>query len=736
MNCLEGCTGEYSQQGSAGPSSSSPPPLPQLSIASRPSTTDYLLLLLPLLFPFLILFWGWKQKWTRRKRCEAATLTRQRAGSSSRRTTEDGALLCDVLIMGTGVEAMSTAHYLVTTNFSGTIVVLEPDTKDMYNSTILPEAYLRNSVLALPLMKYLLLDIPHPTVDNPARTVRDNWKKDKRSSWWHPLAIVGTPLTRDSKQSVTLFQRIKIYLSLHAPQYVSKFCQQRKYWYAASRARQRSEWSQVRWRTSLEWLPEPHRSVIVALTAAMLGVDGERVSTYDVVSRAERDETDSSEDRLTSTLSLQEAWLDPWRRFLESRGVEFRRSTSVTALQLRQRHPNKIRRVYASTQGENGKSLEYVFRPKNVVCALHLVDTVRLLDKVAYNDVAQLRELCTLQWHERMSLHLYWKHPVCTPISLYEVVLLDTPWKLTLYPQSLPRDLYNEGDDNKNLSSVWLVSLNDPETCGRTVKRKWPLCTVDEIQREVVLQIQHSWISLHLRPSDPSHPLYDGVRIQLQQSFQQCHRHLSPWEPRRLGEEEEEEEDETKKKKKTVIEQEVSLSENKSTSDVGTTVDTSTSSSSSSSSLPLPIHEKLRMRTASPTMSPNIHTLKFRPTIVPSSPHANLYLVGDYTHGANSVNTLEMLVSNGLEAAEAIIQYDSDKRLRTTTDRHPVEWDTSLSRPSQYYFDFCRCIDDGCFRLGLPNIIDTCGGVPSFFKVYHSCAAILFALFLFCLFYF
>lgn len=180
-----------------------------------------------------------------------------------------------------------------------------------------------------------------------------------------------------------------------------------------------------------------------------------------------------------------EVWIDPWRTYLESLGVDYRLGAEVTAI-----HCQDGQIVGASIrEGEE----QYIVQGDYYICALPVEVTAKLMSEEiieADKTLAGLQELGqSVDW--MTGIQFYLRRDV--RIAEGHVIYMDSPWALTSICQQQfwhDYDLATFGDGE--VRGILSVDVSDWHTPGIVFGKPAMACTKEEIHIEVWEQLKKS----------------------------------------------------------------------------------------------------------------------------------------------------------------------------------------------------------------------------------------------------
>ena len=179
-----------------------------------------------------------------------------------------------------------------------------------------------------------------------------------------------------------------------------------------------------------------------------------------------------------------DVWIDPWRRYLESRGVVYRTNSKAVAASF---DGQRIRSVTVA-QGGSRVTIDGDY----FVFALPVEDVIDLITPEMIRVEPSLGALFTLdditEWMNGIQIYL----TEDVPFARGHSILVDTPWALTSisqaqFWQSISLSGYGDGTV-KGILSVDISEWNEPGLFGKAARD----CTPEEIKREVWEQLKRS----------------------------------------------------------------------------------------------------------------------------------------------------------------------------------------------------------------------------------------------------
>ena len=179
-----------------------------------------------------------------------------------------------------------------------------------------------------------------------------------------------------------------------------------------------------------------------------------------------------------------DAWIDPWRRYLESQGVVYHNDSKAVAVSF---DGQRIRSATVERGGTRATVDGDYF-----VFALPVEDVIDLITPEMVKTDPALGSLFTLdditEWMN--GIQIYLKEDV--PFTRGHNILIDTPWALTSISQAQfwnPLSLSDYGDGTvKGILSVDISEWSEPGLFGKAARD----CTPEEIKTEVWEQLKKS----------------------------------------------------------------------------------------------------------------------------------------------------------------------------------------------------------------------------------------------------
>ena len=173
-----------------------------------------------------------------------------------------------------------------------------------------------------------------------------------------------------------------------------------------------------------------------------------------------------------------EAWIEPWIRALEARGVELRPGTPVRRLESNGRRVTGL----ALADGERVSADEYVLAvPVEVAPEFVTPELARLAPELRGIERLETAWMNGIQFYLDEDVELTRGHQVCT----------DSPWALTSISQRqfwTDYDLDERGPDA--VEGVLSVIASDWETPGTLIDKPARACTREEIATEIWAQLK------------------------------------------------------------------------------------------------------------------------------------------------------------------------------------------------------------------------------------------------------
>lgn len=219
------------------------------------------------------------------------------------------------------------------------------------------------------------------------------------------------------------------------------------------------------------------RKYIVDMTAPYFGVDSSKVNVPSVVKTIE---TIKFNNRPLSVMKgpTNEVWFDPWKKYLETKGVVFHLNSEVTDIKT---DKDKVTSVRFADDSE-------VFAD-HYFCGL----SVESVAKMPSLNIPGLSELASLGHQLMTTIQLYLDEKFTLEVKETAIYLPDSPWQLVIEPEAL---IWNRSyGDIKGILSVGLCDYIRP---GILIKKPFTECSYEEIKEEVWHQITSSKLSSYL----------------------------------------------------------------------------------------------------------------------------------------------------------------------------------------------------------------------------------------------
>lgn len=174
-----------------------------------------------------------------------------------------------------------------------------------------------------------------------------------------------------------------------------------------------------------------------------------------------------------------EVWIDPWRRYLETRGVAFHLEAPVREL-----HVEDGRLVAASVEGPNGRERVTADR---FVLAVPVEAARALFTDEIHSFAPELAGLDELDTAWMNGCQFYLREDV--PLSRGHQLYVDSPWALTSVSQAQFWDVDLRKRSGGEVGGVLSVIVSDWETPGVVFGKPARACTPEEIREEVWTQL-------------------------------------------------------------------------------------------------------------------------------------------------------------------------------------------------------------------------------------------------------
>jgi 15-cis-phytoene desaturase len=307
------------------------------------------------------------------------------------------------------------------------------------------------------------------------------WKSPRS---WQPHLLVLHPFAANADMTVRdagFFARQVIYPLLKA-------CPERRFtqyeadnWWRFSQADQHSQ----RYRTMMASLTR----LLVAAKADELSV---RTGGYIMLALAGGGFSLRGHHPKVLNGPTNDAWITPWREYLESRHVTFEFSTSVEALRM---SGDRVDEVVLSRDGRTWSD-----RARWYVAALDVDSMKRIVRECpelrnADKRLAKLEDL-KLRWMNGIMIYLRENQKMKRGHTIY----MDSPWALTSISQASFWPGTNLGElSDGQVNGILSVDISDWEKAGLQTEEKKPAknCTSKEVFDEVCYQLR-----CHLRDTD------------------------------------------------------------------------------------------------------------------------------------------------------------------------------------------------------------------------------------------
>ena len=175
-----------------------------------------------------------------------------------------------------------------------------------------------------------------------------------------------------------------------------------------------------------------------------------------------------------------EAWIEPWRAYLESLGVEVVTGAAVTGFEV-------DGGAVTGATVDHGGDVETV-RADHHVAAVPVEVMRELLTRELVRAAPELRGLEELDtaWMNGMQFYLAEDRPLVAGHQLYR----DSPWALTAISQAQFWDADLRERSGGEIAGVLSVIVSDWERPGTTVDKPARNCTPEELREEVWAQLQ------------------------------------------------------------------------------------------------------------------------------------------------------------------------------------------------------------------------------------------------------
>jgi 15-cis-phytoene desaturase len=175
-----------------------------------------------------------------------------------------------------------------------------------------------------------------------------------------------------------------------------------------------------------------------------------------------------------------EVWIDPWRSYLQSKGVELHDSALVVGFKM------KGQEISSVTIEMDGKVQE--ISGDYYVSALPVEVIAPLLTEEMKRAAPSMAKIDKLRTSWMNGIQFYLEHDV--PIVNGHTIFIDSPWALTSISQRQFWGDRMEKYGNGHLGGILSVDISDWNTPGMLYGRTAMQCTAEEIKNEVWAQVK------------------------------------------------------------------------------------------------------------------------------------------------------------------------------------------------------------------------------------------------------
>ena len=460
---------------------------------------------------------------------------------------------CKILIMGGGIGASSTAHHLVMSQFPGQDIIMVERNSSLGGIARSGEVSntgtngRRNLPTEVSWRVFgddyhcchsIFKDIPigitdangKPlTVENNMQPIRDPFliiseagedvyrDKPQKEQQQHRRSLADPREIRATGKISSLFDftrgfwpKLKFTEKLHI---VNRLA----YAMSCCRSRLENEMCNITWNNFMSPLPDVAEPFIVRPIAPIFGIDMMRASAASVNEYLEHWNTKQTGDApytYVTAKPINEAWFDPWKIFLEKKGVRIYLNSTVE-------------RIVEAPKREvtDAPRIEYVEciladSPPNTItriqaewycCGLPIERAVQALP-TTYPMYRSLTRLQTLGFQEMACVQVFLPKRVCFPHDQTGIIIIDSPWQLIIEPQAAfwrqstainTTSCFEEKNrpdksfiashyGDSSVKDIWSIGLCDSKRVGRLYGKSWLYCSREEIYDEVWEQLTQS----------------------------------------------------------------------------------------------------------------------------------------------------------------------------------------------------------------------------------------------------
>lgn len=429
-----------------------------------------------------------------------------------------------VAIAGGGIAGLSAAHELISRGYS--VCVYEanttvggkarsqyvPDTGTCGRADLPGEHGYRFIPAFYKHLPQTMAEIPVDVNTPKGRTVADNLIPCDEAAIARPEHGLRTFLRRAPRNALETLNVIELWLGELGvpPKDVARFASRLATFMLSGEKRRLGEYERQSWQEFLragDFDPSFQR-LIAAVTRTMVAMDFRYGSARTIGGAAVQVERDHFQDGAAVDRTLNgpttEAWLAPWKAYLERLGVQFVHGAAVSEIMYdpRGRHVTSLR-IHGDSR---------LHRADHYVLAVPLEVAVRLVtNELAHSDpqMAKLREIARqdltessvpnlgsrkmVQWMTGIQFYLRKE----LPLTKGHVFFPESPWAVSSISQAQFWNTSGKGKfaqryGNGEVVEILSVDVSDCGTPGILYKKPAYLCNDTEFKDEVFAQIQSS----------------------------------------------------------------------------------------------------------------------------------------------------------------------------------------------------------------------------------------------------
>jgi hypothetical protein len=222
------------------------------------------------------------------------------------------------------------------------------------------------------------------------------------------------------------------------------------------------------------------RKYIVDMIGPYFGVDSIKANVPSVVKTLE------SLKLFNKPLSVleaptNEAWFEPWKTYLLTKGVSFHLNAQVTDIQT---EGDKVTKALLA----DGREIY----GHHFFCGM----SVESVAKMPSLHIPEIVQLAKLGYQLMMTIQLYFNKRPSLPLKHTVLYIPDSPWQLVIEPEGA---IWNRSYGD--VAGIWSIGLCESTRPGLLVKKPFVECSHEEIQREVWYQINISEFGKYLNLS-------------------------------------------------------------------------------------------------------------------------------------------------------------------------------------------------------------------------------------------